>query len=250
MRAFLTLVRRELAIYFISPSGYVLISAVLFLVGISFVQLVDGLMAEPTDIPITEGFYTTWYFWLVMLLASPLITMRSFAQEKASGTFETLMTTPISDLQVVLSKFAGALLFFCALWLPLGGIILIVRHYTDDQSVFHPGTLAGTYLGILMLGAFFMSLGTFTSSLTRSQIVASITSLAMGMLLFLMSYRSFVSPLDNDGFMEILRHVSIIDHMHDSVRGIIDTRHLVFYLSTTFLFLFLTFKVVESRRWK
>jgi ABC-2 type transport system permease protein len=250
MGVLITLVRRELAAFFVSLTGYVIVSAVLFLIGFSFTQLVDSLAVEPTDISITEGFYSTWFFWLVMLLASPLITMRSFAHEKASGTFETLITTPVSDLEVVLAKFLGALLFHCLLWLPLLAIILLVRHFTDDQTAFEPGTLVGTYLGIILLGGLFMSMGCFASALTRSQIVAAIITFAMGMALFLLSYRSFVSPLQNDWIMLGLRQISVIEHMRDLVRGVVDTRHLVFYLSTTGLFLFLTHRVVESRRWK
>jgi ABC-2 type transport system permease protein len=250
MQAFITLVRRELAAYFVSWTGYIIISAVLFLIGFSFTQLVDSLMAEPTDVPITEGFYSTWFFWLVMMLASPLITMRSFAHEKATGTFETLITTPVSDLQVVLAKFTGALMFHCVLWIPLVGVILMIRHFTNDRAAFDSGTLVGTYLGIFLLGALFMSMGCFASALTRSQMIAAITSFALGMALFLLSYRSFVSPLENDWIMQVLRQISVIEHMQDFVRGVVDTRHLVFYLSATGLFLYLTHKATESRRWK
>ena len=81
--------------------------------------------------PVTELFYATPFFWLILLLAAPVITMRLFAQEKFSGTFETLMTTPVSDLQVVLAKFTAALLFYLVMWLPLLACMFVVRHYTQ-----------------------------------------------------------------------------------------------------------------------
>src|ERR1043165_948301 len=132
MRGYLTLVRRELGGYFISMSGYVLLSATLLLIGVSFAILAQLLNTDPSDVPITELFYKAQFFWLVLLVVSPLITMRSFAQEKHSGTYETLMTTPVGDAQVVLAKFTGALLFYLVLWVPLLACVFIVRYYSND----------------------------------------------------------------------------------------------------------------------
>src|SRR5947209_20319201 len=111
MQPYLTLTRRELAGYFLSMTGYIIIAAAAFLMGFSFVVLLIKLQHEPTPMPVTEVFYNTSFFWLILLLATPVITMRLFALEKFSGTFETLMTTPISDRQVVLAKFSAGLLF-------------------------------------------------------------------------------------------------------------------------------------------
>ena len=110
MRVWLTLVRRELAGYFVSWTGYVVIAVVAFLFGLSFFILLNQMNLSEADMPLTELFYDklALFLWLILLLASPLITMRTFAHEKFSGTFETLMTTPVSDLQVVLAKFFGA----------------------------------------------------------------------------------------------------------------------------------------------
>ena len=115
MRAYWTLVRRELAGFFLSLSGYVIIAAALVLMGLSFVVILEKLQ-KPTIIPVTELFYITPFFWLILLLTTPVITMRLFALEKFSGTFETLMTTPVSDLQVVAAKFTAALVFYVLMW--------------------------------------------------------------------------------------------------------------------------------------
>jgi ABC-2 type transport system permease protein len=250
MRVFITLVRRELASYFASPAGYVILAGVSFLVGVSAVQLIDSLAAEATDAPFTEAFYETWFFWLIILLSSPLITMRSFAQEMASGTFETLITTPVRDGEVVLAKFAGAWIMHCILWLPLLVVMSLIQRFAHETAGFELGTVISTYLGLFFLGGLFMSMGCWASSITRSQIVAAIVSFVMGVALFFLSYRSFVAPLASDWMSRGLRQISIIEHMQDFVSGVVDTHALVFYASTTCLFLFLTLKVVESRHWK
>src|SRR6185369_10104373 len=139
-------------------------------------NLLLALNAEPTDRPVTEVFYGTMYFWIIVLIAAPVITMRSFAQEKSSGTFETLMTTPVSDLQVVLAKFTSSMIFYLLIWSPLLGCVFVVRHFSNDPSALDLGTLGSTFLGILLLGGLYMSLGCFASSLTRSQIVAAMFS--------------------------------------------------------------------------
>ena len=156
MRPFYTLMRRELGAYFISLTGYIIIAAVSFLLGLSFVVLLVKLEQEPTAIPVTELFYVTQFFWLILLLSTPVITMRLFAQEKASGTFETLMTTPVSELQVVLAKFSAGLIFYVVTWLPLLACLLIVRHFSNEAAPFDAGIVASTFLGIVLLGGLFV----------------------------------------------------------------------------------------------
>jgi ABC-2 type transport system permease protein len=250
MQAYLTLTRRELGSLFVSITGYIIIAGAVFLLGLSFVDLLDLLQGEATPAPVTQLFYSTGYFWEILLLAAPVITMRLFALEKSSGTFETLMTTPVSDLQVVLAKFSAAMIFYMLMWLPSLACILILRHYVSRADVFDPGLIASTFLGIFLLGGLFMSLGCFASSMTGSQIVAAMISFVLGYTLFLLSYLPGHLPLASGWQASIVAHVALFDHMNDFARGVVDTRHIVFYVTTTFLFLFLTLRVVESRRWK
>ncbi len=250
MQGYWTLVRRELSAYFSSWTGYVIIAAVLFLLGSSFASLLFVLNTQPTDLPITEVFYGTYYFWLILVIATPIITMRSFALEKYSGTFETLMTAPVSDLQVVLAKFTGAMLFFIVTWLPLLGCLLVVRYFSDDPQVMDAGTVVSMYAGIVLLGALFISLGCFASALTRSQIIAAMTSFALGISLLLISFVSLTFSTKTGWEAQIYAQVGMIEQMQDFARGVVDTRPVIYYLSLTALFLFLTYKVVESRRWK
>ncbi|MEW6303196.1 MAG: ABC transporter permease [Verrucomicrobiota bacterium] len=250
MQAYLTLVRRELGSYFISLTGYVVIAGVLLLMGASLVLLLESLNGQPVDVPVMELFYETQFFWLILLLATPLITMRSFAHEKFAGTYETLMTTPVSDAQVVLAKFTGTMVFYLLAWVPLLTYPALLRHYSTDPLAVDAGPVGSTFLGIFLLGMLYIAMGCFASSLTRSQILAATNAFALGICLFMASFLTRILPLREGWQTKALTHISIIEHMRDFVRGIVDTRHIVFYVSLTAFFLFLTLKVVEARRWR
>jgi ABC-2 type transport system permease protein len=131
MQPFLTLTRRELAGFFVSLTGYVIIAATTFQLGLSFVILLSNLKGESTPMPITEIFYITAFFWLILLLSAPVITMRLFALEKYSGTFE-------------LAKFFAALIFYMLMWLPLLGCIWLVQHFTREAAGFDLGIAGST----------------------------------------------------------------------------------------------------------
>jgi len=249
MRIFWALLRKELGGYFLSFTGYLIIAAVTLLIGLGFVVLVRNLGTEPANMTVTEMFYGTFCFWIIVLLVAPVITMRLFALEKASGTFETLMTVPVGDAQVVTAKFIAALIFYMFTWLPLLGCLLVVRHFTN-QGGLDAGTVGGMFLGIFLVGALFVSLGCFASSLTRNQITAAMISFVLGVTLFSLGFLALQLPVSADWQTQAIGMFNLFDQMHDFARGVVDTRTVVFYVSLTLLFLFLTLRVVESRRWK
>jgi ABC-2 type transport system permease protein len=250
MSIFWALLRRELSAFFFSLAGYVIIAAVTFLTGLSFVVLVQNLGPEPSSMPVTELFYLSFYFWLILLLVTPAITMRLFALEKAAGTFETLMTTAVGDVQVVAAKFAAALIFYLVAWLPLLAGFFILQYFARQSRALDAGTLGGMLLGILLVGSLFLSLGCFASALTRNQVTAAMISFALGVSLFSLGFLALALPVNADWQTQVLAHFNLFDQMHDFARGVVDTRTVIFYVSATFLFLFLTLRVVESRRWK
>ena len=250
MRIFLTLARRELAAYFGSFTGYVIIAAVTLLIGWSFVVLMANLGSDPSPMPVTELFYRTYFFWLIVLLATPVITMRLFALEKFSGTFETLMTTPVGDWQVVAAKFTAALFFYTIMWLPILPCLFVVRHFTDQPGTLDAGTICGMYLGVFLIGCLFLSLGCFASALTRSQMAAAMISFVLGVSLFSLGFLAQAITAVSQWKTQLLSYFGLFDQMNDLARGVVDTRTLVFYASLTLFFLFLTLRVVESRRWK
>ena len=249
MRIFLTLWRRELAAFFFSFTGYVIIAAVTLLIGLSFVVLMTNLGSDPSPMPVTEMFYRTYFFWLIVLLAAPVITMRLFALEKAAGTFETLMTTPVGDVQVVAAKFSAAIVFYIIMWLPMLACLFIVRHFTNQQPL-DAGAIGGMYLGIFLVGCLFLSLGCFASSITRSQMAAAIISFVLGVSLFSLGFLAEAIPVTAQWQSQTLSYFGLFEQMGDFARGVADTRSIIFYVSLTFFFLFLTLRAVESRRWR
>jgi ABC-2 type transport system permease protein len=250
MQPYLTLTRRELGAYFLSMTGYIIIAAVTFLLGLSFVVLLVKLQQEATPIPVTELFYVTQFFWLILLLATPVITMRLFAQEKFSGTFETLMTTPVSELEVVLAKFTAGLIFYILAWLPLLACLFIVRHFANEPAAFDAGVVGSTFLGIILIGALFIALGCCSSAITRSQVAAAMLSLLCGGIIFCLGVLADRFPTQNSWQAQVLSVLAFFDQMHDFARGVVDTRAIILYVSLTLFFLFLTLRIVESRRWK
>jgi ABC-2 type transport system permease protein len=250
MSVFFALVRRELGGHFNSLTGYVVIAAVLLLTGFGLVDLIERIRQMPYDAPVTELFYQTTYFWLVVLLTSPVITMRTYAAEKATGTYEALMTTPVGDWQVVLAKFAGALVFFLLTWVPFIGVLFSLRQITGEAALFEPVIVAVTFLGIALVGGLFMAVGCFASALTRSEIIAAMVAFLFGIGLWMLGYRPEASGMLPSWAVPALEHMSMTRHMEDFARGMLVGRYVVYYVTVTGLFLFLTHRIVQSRRWK
>jgi ABC-2 type transport system permease protein len=249
MQAYWTLTRRELGSFFYSWIGYVVIAGAVFLMGLEFVTLLDKLQGEATPMPLTEIFLNLC-FWLIVLFAAPVITMRLFALEKHSGTFETLMTAPVGEAQVVLAKFTAALVFYMVLWLPLLGCVLALRYFARGSNVLDTGTLASTYLGIFLVGCLYMAAGCFASALTRNQIVAAMVAFAIGLGFFMAGFMGDQLATDQTWALRALNCVSVMAQMKDYASGVVDTRSIVFCLTSTVFFLFLACRVIESRRWR
>jgi ABC-2 type transport system permease protein len=250
MQAYWTLTRRELGGYFISPTGYIVIAAAALLMGWSFSDLVLAVRGVSMPMPPTELFFKTMYFWLILLVTTPVITMRLFASERASGTYETLMTSPVSDFKVVMAKFTAAVFFYIAVWLPLLGCILVVRRYTNDPSALDAGSLASTFLGILLFGGLFIAAGCCASALTRSQVVAVLLTLLFGASLILLAFLANQVSLQSNWQAKVFASFDLFEQMHDFARGAVDTRPVIFLFTLTLFFLFLTLRIIESRRWK
>jgi ABC-2 type transport system permease protein len=250
MRIFWVLLRRELSAYFLSLTGYVIIAAIAFLTGASFVQLINAQGNDPWPMPVAQMFFGSFYFWMIVLLSAPVITMRLFALEKSSGTYETLMTAPVDDLQVVAAKFTAALVFYVVMWLPLLASLFLVGRFTNQSAALDYGVVGGMYLGIFLAGGFFLSFGCLASAVSRTQMVAAMISLAFGVSQFALAWWAKNMAVSEDWRSQLWSCFNMFDHMNDLARGAVDTRALVFYLTMTFLFLFLTLRIVESRRWK
>ncbi|HWC61229.1 MAG TPA: ABC transporter permease [Verrucomicrobiae bacterium] len=250
MRAYLTLTRRELASFFLSITGYVIISGLALLVGLDFITLLNGIGTEPISMPITQVFFNNLFLWVIIVLTAPVITMRLFALEKSTGTFETLTTTPVGDVQIVAAKFTAAVTFFVVMWLPTLAYMFIVEHFANQPGALDKGTLCSMYLGLFLAGSLILAIGCFASALTKSQVVAGMLTLVAGIALLMLNWLAQNTSATGHWQGQVLVFFNLTQQMIDFTRGIVDTRVIVFYVSTSFFFLFLTLRVIESRRWK
>ena len=176
--------------------------------------------------------------------------MRLFAEEFKLGTIEPLTTAPVRDWQVVLSKFFGALVFYLILWIPTLLYFWIFARITHQPAAHSPGAYFGSYLMLLMLGMFYLSIGCLTSVLTRNQIIAAIISFCAITLLFFLGLVQFILLDVTSETRDLLGYFSAIEHMGTFSRGIIDTRPIVLYVSMTIVVLMLTHQAFQSRKWR
>jgi ABC-2 type transport system permease protein len=246
MRTLGAIVRRELIAYFSSPLAYIVMAAFLLLQG-SLFALIIGYLSQPgqSSLSILQAFFGgTIFFWFFLVVA-PLITMRLVAEERRSGTIEILLTSPVTEGQVILGKFIAVLGFYLALWLPTVVYVLMV---TSQASV-DWGAVAASYLGVALLGALFVSLGLFASTLSRNQIIAAVLAFTGLIVLFgLPLLRGLL--ISSSSFAAVVDHADLWQHMADYSKGIVDTRHVVYELSLTGLFLFLSTKSLELAKWR
>jgi ABC-2 type transport system permease protein len=242
VRKLFAIVGREWRAYFLSPLAYVILTAYMFLNGFIFSRIV-AFLATP-GVP-RERFlslmFTNTYFWIFTLFIVPIITMRLLAEERKAGTLEVLLTSPVSETTVVIGKFLGALGFFLVVWVPS----LVFVLYLGSKTAVDFGAVASGYLGIALIGAYFISIGVFASTLTKNQIVAAILTFAM--LIPLFSAGLFQSGADPSR-QSIVDYLNMWDHMDEFARGIVDTRRLVYYLSGMAFFLFLSTVVLSSKK--
>jgi ABC-2 type transport system permease protein len=243
MRNFLTLWRRELAANFLSPVAYVTMVAYLSMTGWTFMQAVERHVG--TDEPLQIILYMSAFFWLPLLIT--VICMRLFAEEKRCGTIETLMTAPVSDTDVVLGKYAGALAFVVLVAGPVVGFLYLLDAFSPGIATLDTGGIIGGAMILLLVSAFSTAVGLLVSLLTRNQIVAAICCFSAIVLPFLLPYLTRGVPGTPQA---IVQYVSVGDHILDFCRGSVDTRPVLLYVSGTMFLLFASVRVLESRRWK
>lgn len=248
MTRFFTLWKREVASYFVSPVAYILATMFLVVMGVGFWFLANvRLMAGATFYDLLRALYGG-VAWFAVLMVIPVLSMRSFAEEKRSGTIEMLLTAPVRDGEVVFSKFLGIFTVYVVMWLPTLAFYPLLRQAAHEPIVFDYGALASAYVGVFLIGGFYLSIGLFCSSLTQNLIVASISSFAIIALLFLAGFLPAVSPVPE--LRAFATPFSPVLHMMEYARGVIDTRSVVLYLSSTLLLLMVTTRILESRRWR
>jgi ABC-2 type transport system permease protein len=252
MLATLSLVRREFSAYFLSPIAYVVLAVFLAVTGHLFYLTLTQLTAsgpKGVEFPM-QLMLGDEKFWLVYLFIPPLLTMRLFAEERSTGTLEMLMTAPLTDWQVVLSKFFACFAFYIVLWLPTLAYLPVILNAQTPAGQIDPMPIASSYLGLVLAGAMFLALGLFVSSLVRSQMVAALISLFLSLGFIVVGI--WRPEMDTGSALyRVLFFFSVPLHFYrDFSRGLVDTRHLVLYVSVAVFCLFLTVRSLESRRWR
>jgi ABC-2 type transport system permease protein len=250
MRRFLTLLVRELSAFYYSPIAYVVLFFFLILNGLSFWFAIALLSRGPSELTLVQAFFNTLFFWIAYLLVFPVITMRLFSEEFKLGTIETLMTAPVRDWEVVMSKFMAALIFYVSMWLPSALYFLIFSWLGNRNVVGIGAQIWGPYLLLLVMGMFNVSIGCFASSLTSNQIIAAMIGLVFVLGIFFLTMINYIVNSSSPWLRDLTAYVAQLDHMESFSRGVIDTRPLVFYPTFTFLFLLMTYHVFQYRRWK
>jgi ABC-2 type transport system permease protein len=254
MLATLSLLRREFSAYFLSPIAYVVLAVFLAVTGhLFYLTLVQLTAAGPKGVEYPmQLMLGDEKFWLVYLFIPPLLTMRLFAEERSTGTLEMLMTAPLHDWQVVLSKYLACFLFYVVLWLPTLAYLPVLLNWDWHTREIHIDSwpVVASYLGLALAGAMFLALGLFVSSLVRSQMVAALLALFLSLGFIVVGI--WRPEMDTGSLLyRVLFFFSVPLHFaRDFSRGIIDTRHLVLYVSVALFCLFLTVRSLESRRWR
>jgi ABC-2 type transport system permease protein len=255
MRNILAIAQKELKSYFSGPIAYIAIGIWALLYGYFFIAILQYFVRQsmqmsqfgmaPQALNVNQQLVRPLLqnVTIMILFTLPMVTMRTYSEEKRSGTIELLLTSPLTDFQIVMGKFLGAMALY--------GVMLLVTMvhigllFVYGSPEWKP--IVTAYLGVLLLGGCFISLGLFISSLTKNQIVAGMVTFAVFLLFWIITWvGSFSGPTVD----KLTQYLSIIDHLDDFTKGVIDTSHLIYYLSFITFGLFLTVKSVDTERWR
>ena len=256
MRNILAIANKELRSYFASPIGYATLGVFSLLYGYFYIALLSfflrqSMQADPFGQSGQQAMNVNQImirpllqnFTILILFLLPAITMRTYSEEKRAGTIELLLTSPLTDFEIVMGKYIGAMCLYSTMLLVSMVHVAILFFYGSPE--WKP--LVTAYLGLLLLGSCFVSVGLFISTLTKNQIVSFMATFGVFLFLWVITWiGSFAGPTVD----KVTQYLSIIDHFDDFSKGVVDTTHLVYYLSFTTFGLFLTAKSVDSERWR
>lgn len=250
----LTICRKEIDSYFRSPIAYFLMGFFALVAGFMFYGAVAAFLqralqaaqfGQSTPMNVDE-----WVIRNVLsnvsvigLFLIPMMTMRSFSEEKRSGTIELLITSPLHDWEIILGKWLGAMVMYAAL-LALVAINLGTLYAYGTPSL--QPMLVG-FLGLLLQGGAFLAIGIFISSTTKNQIVAGVASFCMFLLLWVLDW---VTAFSDSAVSKVIGYISVIAHFESFAKGVIDTKDVIYYITMIALGLFLTARSMDSMRWR
>ncbi len=238
MKNILTLSRRELAAYFLSPLAYVIMTAFLIFSGYFFYTTLRYM----SDASVMREILGLLGF--TSMIISTMVTMRLLAEEKRSGTLETLMTAPVTETEVVVAKYLSALLFFMALITPTLAYVVLLGVWGNPDY----GPIISGYVGLVCMTGVFLSIGIWVSSLTSNQIVAVILTFIILLIGWVIGFAG--EFFTQEYVKSIFKFIGFVQHFESFGKGLIDSRDVIYCLSMVVFFLFLTVRTLESRRWR
>jgi len=259
MKSLYAIYRKEMGHYFVSPVAYVVVGVFLALSAFFFNYFLSAVMQQALQMQMQEmemGMHPNIdvtmevmraFFGLLstlVLFLTPMLTMGVFSEERKRGTMELLMTSPITELQIVAGKFLASLTLFAIMLLPTAGYLIFI--YVRSEPVPPWRMLVAGYIGILLLGGCLLALGSFISSLTENQLIAAVLTFAAFLIVWVID----LGRNAGGGAGSVLQYLSVIRHYDDFTRGVIDTSSLIYYASFIAFFVFLTVRAVDSMRWR
>jgi ABC-2 type transport system permease protein len=238
MEKVLLLTRREISSYFVSPVAYVAMALFLVISGFFF-AMADFRPGQPAAM---KSIFEVMMVILVFVI--PIVTMRCLSEERRNGTLETLLTAPITDTQVVLAKFLGSWLFYLAMLAPTALYLVLLTLFGNPEL----GPVASGYLGLALLGMLYVAIGVFASSLTSSQVIAAVTAFVILVVLAMLGpWLGAAAPAP---YRQVIMEATVRAHYLDFSQGVVDVIHVIYFAALAVYALFLTVKVLESRRWR
>jgi len=237
MRTAQAIAWKEIQVYFGNPMAYI--------VGLIFLAVTGFFFVLDLGSPFPEASLTNFYqgATIILILLAPALTMRLLAEEQKLGTIELLLTSPVRDWEVIIGKYLASLVFLLSMVMLTLYYPLLLFFFADPD----PGPIYSGYIGLILYGSAALSVGILTSTLTSNQIVAFVVSAGILLLLFFATTGADVVG----GFWATLSNeIGMTSHFADFARGVIDTKHIIYFLSVTALFLFLSIRALESRRWR
>ncbi|HXT86767.1 MAG TPA: ABC transporter permease subunit [Verrucomicrobiae bacterium] len=261
MRGLYAVYRKEMIHYFVSPVAYVVVCIFLVLSGVFFNSILSDVIrysyeagmqsmqmgggAFNVDVPsmVLRGFLGL--LGTIILFLTPMLTMGVYSEERKRGTMELLMTSPITDAQIVIGKFLASFTLLVIMLIPTVFYVIFMFGHADPAPPWR--MIAGGYLGVLLLGAMLLALGSFLSSLTENQIISAVLIFGISLLLWLLD---IFSQNGSDKFAQTLHYAAVLQHYDPFVRGVVDTTGLVFFGTWIFFGIFLTMRSIESMRWR
>lgn len=242
MRNVLAIARRELRSFLVSPVAYLVMAAFLLISGLHFWFTLNWMVAY-RDVPTVR--YTVEFMIVVFVFAAPLITMRLLAQERRMGTLELILTSSVKEWELVMGKFLAGFSLYLLMILPTLLYPLTLEIFGNPDW----GPIASSYLGLLLFGSVFISIGVLASALTENQIVAAVLGLAGNLLLWFFVGIPTYDPATSPRWVQVFRILDLRQHLNTFLSGALDTRDIIYCLSVTAFFLFVTTRVLEARRW-